>query len=733
MIEDRRAGSAVTAGLPVWRRRWLALLLLPLLLWHGLPAMAEGAGAARAAPAAVAAGPAAKPANTVLTSNTIEGLESAAATLTARLKPILAGAAELPAELGLYAARITDPAQAPFDAWLTRLAVSFLAALVLALLPPHLLIGVRRRLPLSADSNLGARMIAAFLGDAVGLVALLIIFYAAHATWFFDRSPRSELAISLFGGLVHWRLLMLPVDVLLRPREPEVRLVQAANRHAGHMRELAAWLLGFLAFSQAGLRALVYSGIPMPAVQFLALIVGLLNAAVALYFIHRLRRSLALRPVDVTVGAAAGAGGTETPAPATLLERLWHPLALVFIFAATVAWLLGVAFSDLSIYWSLVHTGGVLLTIVILQAVAAAWLTRSAPAGASAAAQARRLRWHLLIRRCVGVALWLAAVVVAVEIWMSCLAHILPAAQWQASRGSVVSAALTLYIAYVLWQIVFLHTENKVPVLPQPTADGSAGPAPIATRLQTMLPVLRIFMLVTIALVALLIALSNLGVNTTSLIAGASIFGLAISFGSQSLVHDIVSGIFFMADDAFRIGEYIDTGKAKGTVEGMSVRSLRMRHQNGQIHVIPFGQIQQVTNYSRDWTTMKFNLRLALDTDVEKVRKIVKQIGAEMMQDPVLAAELYQPLKMQGVTEIDSNGVVVRLKFTAKPGQPTFVYREALKRIYKQFAQKGIEFANTSVVVQTRGAEPATLEDAAKLAALGAGAHAGAARSAAES
>jgi len=505
--------------------------------------------------------------------------------------------------------------------------------------------------------------------------------------------------------------------VLLRPRQPEARLIQAADHHAGHMRQLAAWLLGFVAFSQAGLRALLYSGIPIPAVQFLALIVGLVNAGVALYFISRLRRALMLRPSAVD--------GTETPPATTFLERLWHPLALAFIFAAAVAWLLGAVFSDLSVYWSLIDTGAILLGVLILQSVAAAWLTRTAPDGIDAAAQAQHARWNRLIRRCVGVALWLAALVLIVEIWMACLAHILPAAQWRASRGSVVSAAVTLYIAYVLWQIVFLHTEHQVPVLQQPTTEGNTGPAPIATRLQTMMPVLRIFMLVTIALVAVLIALSNLGVNTTSLIAGASIFGLAISFGSQSLVHDIVSGIFFMADDAFRIGEYIDTGKAKGTVEGMSVRSLRMRHQNGQIHVIPFGQIQQVTNYSRDWTTMKFNLRLALDTDVDKVRKVVKQIGADMMQDPDLAAELYQPLKMQGVTEIDSNGLVVRLKFTAKPGQPTFVYREALKRIYKQFALKGIEFANTSVVVQTRGGEPPTPEEVARVAALGAAARMG--------
>ena len=89
--------------------------------------------------------------------------------------------------------------------------------------------------------------------------------------------------------------------------------------------------------------------------------------------------------------------------------------------------------------------------------------------------------------------------------------------------------------------------------------------------------------------------------NITPLIAGASVFGLAISFGSQTLVRDIVSGIFYLTDDAFRVGEYIDCGKAKGTVEGFTLRSIRLRHQNGQVHTIPFGQLGQITNFSRDW------------------------------------------------------------------------------------------------------------------------------------
>ena len=109
-----------------------------------------------------------------------------------------------------------------------------------------------------------------------------------------------------------------------------------------------------------------------------------------------------------------------------------------------------------------------------------------------------------------------------------------------------------------------------------------------------------------------------------------------MSFGSQSLVRDIVSGVFFLAEDSFRVGEYIDCGKVKGTVEGFTVRSIRLRHQNGQLHIVPFGQLAHITNFSRDWTTVKFNLAFALDTDVELLRKTVKKIGLEMMDEPQL-------------------------------------------------------------------------------------------------
>ena len=193
----------------------------------------------------------------------------------------------------------------------------------------------------------------------------------------------------------------------------------------------------------------------------------------------------------------------------------------------------------------------------------------------------------------------------------------------------------------------------------------------------------------TIAVVGALLVLSELGVNITPLIAGASVLGLAVSFGSQSLVRDVVSGIFFLAEDSFRIGEYLDCSKVKGTVEGFSVRCLKLRHQNGQLHIVPFGQVAHITNFSRDWTVVKFNLAFAQGTDVELLRKTVKKIGLDMMEEPTFKPILLQPLKMQGVVDIKDSSLIVRFKFMARPKNPSMVQRMAIRRMYDAFPGAG--------------------------------------------
>ena len=213
--------------------------------------------------------------------------------------------------------------------------------------------------------------------------------------------------------------------------------------------------------------------------------------------------------------------------------------------------------------------------------------------------------------------------------------------------------------------------------------------------------IVKKFLSITLIVMVVLITLSSLGVNIGPLLAGAGVVGLAVGFGAQTLVRDVISGLFFMLDDAFRMGEYVEIGEVRGTVEKISVRSLRLRHHNGPLHTIPFGEIMFLTNYSRDWAIMKFELRVPFETDIDTVRKTIKKVGQEMMEDENLRPMLLGPLKSQGVNRMDDSALIIRCKFTAVPGEQFVLRREAYTRIQKALAKAGIHFAPRRVIVET--------------------------------
>ena len=157
------------------------------------------------------------------------------------------------------------------------------------------------------------------------------------------------------------------------------------------------------------------------------------------------------------------------------------------------------------------------------------------------------------------------------------------------------------------------------------------------SRLGTLIPLLNGISKSTVLALAILSILVSVGINVWPLITGLSVFGLAIGFGSQTLVKDVVSGLFFLIDDAFRFGEYIETSGAKGTVEKISVRSVTLRNSRGSVSTIPYGEMGKIQNFSRDWVIEKLTFRVAFDTDVELVRKLFKKIGEEIAADPELA------------------------------------------------------------------------------------------------
>jgi small-conductance mechanosensitive channel len=197
-----------------------------------------------------------------------------------------------------------------------------------------------------------------------------------------------------------------------------------------------------------------------------------------------------------------------------------------------------------------------------------------------------------------------------------------------------------------------------------------------------------------------------MGVEIMPLLAGAGVVGVALGFGAQTLVRDIISGIFYLADDAFRVGEYIQSGSYKGTVESFSLRSVKLRHHRGPLFTVPFGVLGAVQNMSRDWVIDKLTVGVTYDSDLSKVKKIIKEIGKQLLADPELKPHIIETLKMQGIQDFGDYGIQVIMKLKAKPGEQFAVRRRAFALIKQSFDANGIAFASPTVNVA--GGDPAT-------------------------
>lgn len=261
----------------------------------------------------------------------------------------------------------------------------------------------------------------------------------------------------------------------------------------------------------------------------------------------------------------------------------------------------------------------------------------------------------------------------------------------------VLHGALILLLADLIWIAIKSMIARRLE-LSAPAGDamsGHSGGQPQDDRLLTILPILRNMLGIIIAAVAVMTALSELGVNIGPLLASAGIFGIAIGFGSQTLVKDIISGVFYMIDDAFRVGEYIQSGSYRGTVESFSIRSVKLRHHRGPIFTVPFGSLGAVENMSRDWSIDKFMVTVAFDTDIAKVKAITKEIGKALKEDPEFGPFLIETVKLKGVEHFGEYGMTLGFGMMLRAGgQSSVVRRKAYSMLKDAFSENDIQFAS---------------------------------------
>jgi small-conductance mechanosensitive channel len=632
-----------------------------------------------------------------LESSALDVLSALGDTLITGLDQGVAGLGRLPWLAGALVDRWQSDrlnAASSADA-LARIAAVVVAGLIAGLVVrAGVLVAIRRpATPTACFMDGFAAALRGLLAEGAGLAAFALV-----AIYVIDRLlPQADFARFLARDVsrvaVSFGFYLIGARFLLAPDQPARRLLPI-RRPAWHFRVVTLYAVGAVFIYVTVLPIAELGDASALAGWFLLTSTAIL--AYKLWWFWTARHDF----------AALVHGRTDAPSPGRRIAGAL--VSWVLIGVALLTWWLGRLPVDSADTVRLGVAAGFTQVAVALLPILAAGADRLAEAGLGGdqvAATALRKALIAVGRTIATCAVWALGVVALTDVW-----GIYPLALGSAAGRAILTAVITIGVAVITgwsaWRFAAAYLAAHAPKLHTGPPGQTDEPEPPAqSRLATALPLVRATILGLVIGITTVIVLSSLGLDIGPLLAGFGVIGLAISFGSQALVRDIVSGIFFMADDAFRVGEYIDTGRLKGTVEKITLRSVQLRHQSGLVHTIPFGQLQAITNASRDWATVKFNIRLEHGTDLEKMRKAIKKVGEAMLEDPELAGEIILPLKLQGVADITDSAIVCRLKFTAKPNRASWVQRDALKRVYAAFDEEGLHFASGAVTVKTADSE----------------------------
>jgi len=391
------------------------------------------------------------------------------------------------------------------------------------------------------------------------------------------------------------------------------------------------------------------------------------------------------------------------------LAAIWHLIALFFLIAVWLVWAVEVPHGFAVLLNTSVLTAAVLigarLTLLLLLGVSDR-VMRPVDDGATAY-RGIRLRLHRYH--------WTVAAVLRLIIYTLCTLGLLQlygtnAFLWLMTSPlglRILSATgtilLTIVLALGVWEAVNVSIQRHLDRLQRDSEMARSA------RLRTLLPLVRTALLITIVVVAGLMLLSEIGINIAPLLAGAGIIGVAIGFGSQKLVQDLITGIFLLLENAMQVGDWVTVSGLSGTVEALSVRTIRLRAGDGSVHLIPFSSVTSVTNVNRGLGNASVNVVVQYQEDTDRVCAQLQAIVADMRADPELSAKMLSDLQLWGVDKVDGAGVTIAGQVVCTDAGRWPVQREFNRRMKQRFQELGIKIYSPVQTISLSTASPITV------------------------
>ncbi len=491
--------------------------------------------------------------------------------------------------------------------------------------------------------------------------------------------------LAIVDAYVAVRVVMSATRMIVSPDTPALRLVHISDATALYLVRWVRRIAAVIAFGFGGIEVGVLFGLYPAARIALVKLVMLVVHVFAVIIVLQRRREVAAwirgqRPPRGLLGRGR-----------VWLARVWHIVAIFYVVALWLVWAIGLpnGFGLLLRVFlvSVAVLGGARLLTVVLRDALDRWILEAPALAEGYPLLHERLRhYHPALRATVSVVVAAAAALILLEAWgFGTLSWLAQGALGRRVSGAVGTIGLTLLFALLVWEGMNTGIQRHL------TRLAAGAKAARAARLRTLLPMLRSALFVVIAIVVGLITLSEIGVNIAPLLAGAGVVGLAIGFGSQKLVQDIITGLFLLLEDAMQVGDVVALGGLSGVVENLSVRTIRLRAVDGSVHVIPFSAVTTVTNQTRDFGYAVLNLQVGYKEDVDRVVALLTEIVHKMRDEPLWEDMIKDELEVWGLDQFTPSAMVIACRIKTGPAQRWAVGREVNRRIKLRFQQEGIE------------------------------------------
>ena len=571
-------------------------------------------------------------------------------------------------------------------AWWVEIAWKLLAAVAVGLigeaLTRRLLAPPRRTLETKSTDTLWVKTASLLARTVLDVIPIAVLLAASYAVLFLIQpgDVTRMVALSLINAFVLARVVLAIGRLIFAPAAATLRLVPLRNADAIYLFIWVRRLANVSIYGYFAILAMGPVGLTEDGADVLLKILGLIIALMLIMFTRQNQKPVAawLR--------GEGKSDIALKVMRTRIADLWHVLVILYVAVMYGVWALSVENG----FEFVLQATAITLIISVAARLATAGFKRAARRvfalsddvrRRNPGLEARANRYLPMLENAAAAIIGVVAIFAVLEAWGIDAFSWLATPFGQRATSSVITIALLLVFSVIILEAASAAIERYL---------GRAG-TDVSARARTLLPLLRTTLLVVLATLFVLVTLSELGLNIAPLLAGAGVVGLAVGFGAQTLVKDIITGLFILMEDQLAVGDVVKVGSHAGLVEKLTLRTIRLRDLAGTVHIVPFSEVTTLENLTKEFSRYVFNVGVAYREDTDEVVAVLRQLGDEMIQDEDYKDLILQPLEILGVDSFDDNAVVIKARITTKPIKQWTVGREFNRRMKKRFDELGIE------------------------------------------